>query len=388
MQAEFPLVNDTTAYLDNAATTQKPRVVLDALTEFYETSNANPHRSMYDLANDATTAVENARQTYADALNAHPEEIFFTRNATESLNHIAHGLKHRLDENSEILTTILEHHSNLLPWQAVAEATGASLTILPRGQAHNIAAHVSDNTEIVTVTHMSNVTGEQFDIQSISQSVKQQTDAAVIADGCQAYPHQQVNVNNLGVDAYTFSAHKHYGPNGVGITYLDAAHHDKFTPHIRGGGMVNSVSQTSYEQSTPPHGFEAGTLNAAGIVASAKAAELVEAHRDDIAQHEAQLKTYLENRLDDADISYYDSPHPRGPVISLNTRNDAYDIAHILNDHDVCIRAGNHCADPLMSELERSGTARISLAYYNTQDDIDQTLHALQEATNLLGGPL
>lgn len=387
MLTDIPLIDQTGVhYLDNAATTQKPQHIIDAEKTFYETSNANPHRSMYGLANDATRAVEEARETYADALNADSHEVYFTRTATESLNHLAHGFKHGLDDASTILISEYEHHSNLLPWQQVAEETGATLRIIPHDDINGYEAYL-DDVDIVALTHMSNVTGRILPVQAIASHAKQHSDAIVICDGCQAYPHRDVDVEALGVDAYTFSAHKHYGPTGVGITYVASDLHDSFEPLIVGGGMVDAVTKHDYEASSAPHRFEAGTLNAAGITAAAEAARLVESNRDQIRGHEDELLSYVLRRLNEAGIQYYGHDTEKyGPVVSIKSDHDALDIAHILDEHDVCVRAGNHCADPLMDALHTTNTARISLAHYNDEDDIDAAINALQDAYDLLGG--
>lgn len=390
MRSDFPLLRgQDVAYLDNAATTQKHDRVIEAEKTFYETSNANPHRSMYDLANDATSAVESTREAYAEALGAEPEEIIFTRNATEALNQTKACFAKQVGSEDNVVITELEHHSNFLPWQQLTKETGASLTVVPHDDVQNIEGYVDDNTALVAFTHMSNVTGEYLPVQDITAAVQKQTDAYVVVDGCQAFPHTSVDLGELGVDAYMFSSHKHYGPTGVGILYLKRGVHDEVSEPLVGGGMVDTVTEDGYVTSQAPHRFEAGTLNAAGIAASKDALQFVEANRERIKEVEDNLLEYALQRLNDAGIDYYGHDHDRyGPVISLNISQDAYDVAHVLNEHDVCIRSGNHCANPLMNALGTTNTARISLGCYNNEDDIDNAIHGLQEAKDILGGTL
>jgi len=219
------LDNNDVAYLDNAATTQKPRDVIEAMTSFQENDNANPHRSMYDAANRATAAVENARATYAEILGADTTEVFFTRNATESLNHLAFGFKDQVTDDHNIVLTEMEHHSNLLPFQRLADETGAEVRIIPHDAIDDYKDYIDDQTAIVSITHMSNVTGRVLPVSDMAEYAERVSEAKIIADGCQAFPHQHIDTDDLGVDAYTFSAHKHYGPAGVGITYLDEDAH-------------------------------------------------------------------------------------------------------------------------------------------------------------------
>lgn len=394
-KADFPLLaaHPALSFLDSAATAQRPATVLDAERRFYETMNANPLRGLYKLSVDATAAIEEARGKLAAFLGAKDkDEVIFTRNASEALNLLAKTLGPTvLEPGDEVVITIMEHHSNLIPWQQVCRATGAKLVFLrpdkgPKGNfeisPEEVAAKIGPRTKIVSVTHVSNVLGVENDVRAIADAAHA-VGATVIADGAQSLPHVHVDVERLGVDAFVFSAHKLGGPMGIGGLWAHRALLESLPPFLTGGEMIDSVTETDAVWAPIPEKFEAGTQDAAGIFATGAAIDYIEAHgRDQLEERERNLAAYLAEQLEALDFVDLVGPaDPRHHVgaVSFNVRGvHPHDVSSLLDTKDVDIRAGHHCAQPLLTWLGIESCCRASVAFYNDKADIDQLVDGLR----------
>jgi len=384
------------AYLDNAATTQKPQAVLDAVADYYKTSNANPHRGAYDLSVAATRALESAREKVRAFIGARrAEEIVFTKSATESLNLIAYsyGMSF-LKPGDGIALAISEHHSNLVPWQAVAKARGARLAYLytdgsGRISPDEIENKIVDGTKLVAIAHASNVTGVVNPVERIIERAHE-VGAVAVVDGTQSAPHMAVDVSALDADFYVFSAHKMFGPMGVGVLYGKEALLEKMPPFLYGGDMIEYVEEESSTFAPTPQKFEGGTQNVGDAVGLAAAIDYLNgAGMDNINARERALTAYLLERLQGV-------PHLRlvGPddlenrigVVSF-TIEDAHphDVATILNADGIAVRSGHHCAHPFMRHLGVQATCRASIYLYNTKEDIDRLAESLKSVRGWLG---
>ena len=394
-KADFPLLaaHPALSFLDSAATAQRPATVLDAERRFYETMNANPLRGLYKLSVDATAAIEEARGKLATFLGAKDkDEVIFTRNASEALNLLAKTLGPTvLGPGDEVVITIMEHHSNLIPWQQVCRATGAKLVYLrpdkdPKGDfeisPEEVAAKIGPRAKIVSVTHVSNVLGVENDVRAIADAAHA-VGATVIADGAQSLPHVHVDVERLGVDAFVFSAHKLGGPMGIGGLWAHRALLESLPPFLTGGEMIDSVTETDAVWAPIPEKFEAGTQDAAGIYATGAAIDYIEAHgRDQLEERERNLAAYLAEQLEALDFVDLVGPaDPRHHVgaVSFNVRGiHPHDVSSLLDTKDVDIRAGHHCAQPLLTWLGIESCCRASVAFYNDKADIDQLVDGLR----------
>lgn len=394
-KADFPLLaaHPALSFLDSAATAQRPATALDAERRFYETMNANPLRGLYKLSVDATAAIEEARGKLATFLGAKDkDEVIFTRNASEALNLLAKTLGPTvLGPGDEVVITIMEHHSNLIPWQQVCRATGAKLIYLrpdknPKGNfeisPEEVAAKISPRTKIVSVTHVSNVLGVENDVRAIADAAHA-VGATVIADGAQSLPHVHVDVERLGVDVFAFSAHKLGGPMGIGGLWAHRALLESLPPFLTGGEMIDSVTETDAVWAPIPEKFEAGTQDAAGIYATGAAIDYIEAHgRDQLEERERNLAAYLAEQLEALDFVDLVGPaDPRHHVgaVSFNVRGiHPHDVSSLLDTKDVDIRAGHHCAQPLLTWLGIESCCRASVAFYNDRADIDQLVDGLR----------
>lgn len=394
---DFPLLSSQDiAYLDNAATEQRPRVVLDAEREFYERYNANPLRGIYDLGVEATKQYEAARKTVQKFIHAaKPEEIIFTRNTTESINLVAYsyGLTN-LKAGDEILITIQEHHSNILPWQMVSRHTGAVLKYLecePDGsfteEAINTA--ITEKTKIAAITQVSNVLGRKNPVEKIIKKVHEKG-GIVLVDGAQSVPHMPVDVQSLDADFLVFSGHKLMAPMGIGVLYGKEELLKIMPPFLTGGEMIESVTRDSAVFAELPHKFEAGTVNG-GAAAGLKAAieYIEEVGFDTIERKEAELTQYaMEGMRKNPYIHILGSEKAKEHcgIISFTLEGvHPHDIASILNEAQVCVRAGHHCAQPLLTYLGVMSSARVSFAFYNTKEDVDKFINCLQDIRRLMG---
>jgi cysteine desulfurase/selenocysteine lyase len=381
-------------YLDSAASSQKPRAVLDALREFYETTNANIHRGVYALSAEATRRYDVARQKLAAYLGAeHAHEVIFTRGTTESINLVAQSwARPRLKPGDEILLTEMEHHSNIVPWQLVAEQTGAVLRPAPitdRGEIdlERFASLVTDRTKVVAVAHVSNALGTINPVRQIAD-LAHAAGAVLAVDGAQAAPHLPVDVQALGADFYAFSSHKMLGPTGIGVLYGREGLLDAMPPWQGGGDMINTVSFSGSTWAPLPAKFEAGTPNIAGAVGFGAAVDYIEAiGRERIAEHEHALLAYATSRVTDVSgLRVIGTAPLKASVLSFVMEGiHPHDIGTVLDSEGVCIRAGHHCAQPLMKRMGVPATARASFAVYNTERDADTLVSALGKARELFG---
>ena len=386
---DFPLLcKSDVVYLDSGATTQKPTCVLKDIEAYYEKENANPYRGAYALSVRATEVYNNARQTVSEFINAKEAcEIIFTKNATESLNLLAYsyGLDN-LKKDEEIVISIMEHHSNLVPWQKVSRLTGAKLKYLYTNENFEIEdseieEKITTKTKLVSITSVSNVTGTVNDLKKIIKRAHE-VGAKVIVDASQSVAHERTDAQDLDADFLVFSAHKMYGPLGIGVLYGKKELLEKMSPFIMGGDMIEYV----YEQETTfaelPHKFEAGTQNVGGAVGLASAIKYLENFgMEKIEKYEKDLLSYARAELEKLPFLTLYSPKNSkiSSVLSFNINNvHPHDVSSLLDMQKVCLRSGNHCAQPLMRYLGIDSTCRISFGIYNTKEDVDRLVVALK----------
>ena len=389
LRREFPIFesNPGLVFLDSGASAQKPRSVIDGLSEFYRTDYANVHRGVYALSGRSTDRFEEARETVRACLNAADErEIVFVRGATEAINLVAQswGPAH-LKAGDEIVISDVEHHSNLVPWQILRDRLGLRLIVAPTDETGEFdlarfEALLSSRTRLVAVTHISNVTGALLPIERIVQ-LAHRVGAKVLVDGCQAIPRMPVDVQALGCDFYVFSGHKAYGPSGIGVLYGRYDALASMPPWQTGGGMIASVEYAKTEFLDPPHRFEAGTPDIAGAVGLGIALDFIEGiGREAIAEHEQALTGYAVDRLSRIPgVQVVPGGQRRLSVLSFNVDGvHPHDVGTVLDQHDVAVRVGHHCAQPLMEKLDLAGTVRASLGVYNDEADIDRLAQAVE----------
>lgn len=395
IKKDFPLLeNENITYLDSGATTQKPIQVIKAVEEFYQKYNANPHRGAYSLSVEATEQYENTRTKIAKFINAkHREEIIFSKNATESLNLIAYsyGLDN-LKKDDEVVISIMEHHSNLVPWQKMTKQTGSKLKYMYINENYEITDEeienkITDKTKIVGITHVSNVLGTINNVKKIIKYAHKKG-AVVIVDASQSIPHMKIDVQDLDADFLVFSGHKMFAPLGIGVLYGKREILNKMTPFLMGGDMIEYV----YEQDTTfaplPNKFEAGTQNVEGVIGLGAAIDYIEnLGYDKIQEIEHEVISYARQELSKLDyLTLYTTPNEENhsSVISFNIKGvHPHDVASILDSEGVCVRSGNHCAQPLMRFLGIDSTCRASFYIYNTKDDVDKLVKALDKAYNM-----
>ena len=383
-------------YFDNAATSQRPRQVLDAVTNFYKTANANPLRGLYDWSVAATDAYENARAKVAGFIGAEkPEEIIFTRNTTESLNLVAYsyGLSN-VQEGDEIVITVMEHHSNMLPWQMVAKKTGAKLIFMEPTEDGTITkeeytSKITDKTKIVAVGHVSNVFGVTNPVKEIAEYAHSKG-AVVVVDGAQSTPHMKVNVRELGADFFALSGHKMLAPMGIGALYGRMELLEKMDPFLTGGEMIEYVTREDATYAEIPHKFEAGTVNAGDTVGLAAAIDYIrEVGFEAIESQEKKLTRLLMEGMNKLPyIKIYGSKDPEkhcGIVTFTIDGVHPHDISSVLNEDHVCVRAGHHCAQPLMQFIGAGSTARASVYFYNTEEEVERFLEKLSKVREVMG---
>ena len=401
LRAQFPALAQEVGghplvYLDNAATSQKPQSVLDALAAYYENDNANVHRGIHELSRRATTAFEGARVKLAKFIGAPDSaELVWTRGTTEAINLVASSWgMDTLGDGDEILLSSLEHHSNIVPWQLVASRTGARLRYIEMDEQGRLILDylpelLTDRTRMVAVSHISNALGTVNPIREIVDQAKQ-VGALVLVDGAQAVPHRRVDVQELGCDFYAFSGHKMCGPTGSGGLWARRSLLESMPPYQGGGEMIRMVERDMSTWAEIPHKFEAGTPNIAGAIALGAAADFLdEVGFNAIAEHERELLSYALERLDDmGGITVYGPTDldERSGVISF-TMGDAHphDISTILDSRGIAIRAGHHCAQLVMQHFGISATARASFYLYNSTDDVDRLIEGLASVKKIFG---
>jgi cysteine desulfurase / selenocysteine lyase len=400
IRADFPILHQQVnghplAYLDSTASSQKPALVIDALNEYYRRYNANVHRGVYQLSEAATEAMEQARQKIARFINAaSPREIIFTRNTTESINLVANAWgRANLKPGDRILLSEMEHHANLVPWQIVAQATGAELDFLPvdgsgRLALDNLDTLLTEQTKLVALTHMSNVLGTINPIAAITAAAKA-VGALVLVDGAQSVPHFAVDVQALGIDFLAFSGHKMCGPTGIGVLWGRKRILQAMPPFLGGGSMIQSVELRRSTWNELPHKFEAGTPAIGEAIGLGYAVDyLCGIGMDAIHKAEQQLTAYALDRLEAIPglKTYGPSVSERGGVISFNLDGvHAHDVAAVLDQQGVAVRAGHHCCQPLMEILGAPATTRASFYLYTTTEEIDRLADGLEKCKAIFG---
>lgn len=401
LRKDFPILSRPVhgkrlVYLDNAATTQKPQAMIDALVGYYSKYNANVHRGVHTLAEEATAAFESTRGKVARFIGSPgTNQIIYTRNTTESLNLVAASWGHRnIKEGDEILLTQMEHHSNLVPWIMLADRTGARIRHIPitadgRLDLSQLDGLLSKRTRLVSLVHVSNVLGTINPVAEIAERAHR-VGALVVVDGAQSVPHMPVNVQELGCDLFAFSAHKMLGPTGVGVLWGRTDLLDGMDPYMGGGEMIREVKLDSVTWNELPWKFEAGTPNIADVVAFGAAIDyLTELGMDAVRRHEVELTGYALEQLRPLKHLTLYGPTAASERAGVVTFNDAdihpHDLATILDHHGVAVRAGHHCAQPLVRLLGAVATARASFYVYNDTDDVDQLVLALREARKYFG---
>lgn len=397
MRQDFVLLQNTDrVYFDNAATSQKPKCVIDAVQEFYEKYNANVLRGLYPLSVEATERYENARKTVQRFIHAAcPEEIIFTRNATESMNLVAYSYgMANLKAGDEILVSILEHHSNILPWQMVSRATGAKLVFLecePDGTIpkEKMDEAFSEHTRLVAVTQVSNVLGCVNDIPELVKRARA-CGAVILMDAAQSAPHMPIDVQKLDVDFVAFSGHKMLAPMGIGVLYGKQELLEKMPPFLTGGEMIETVSRYDAVYAELPHKFEAGTVNAGGAVGLAAAIDYLESYgMDTLHAVEQELTAYLfrgMNAIPHVHVLGSQREDNHTGIVSFTVDQvHPHDISEVLSSDGMDIRAGHHCAQPLHDHLGIHSTARASLMFYNTKEEIDRFLESVSNIRRRMG---
>ncbi len=396
IREEFPLINSTTlAYLDNSATVQKPKCVLDAVSRYYENDNANPMRGLYDLSLRATEDYEKARSAAARFIGAAPEEIIFTRNASESLNLVAYSYgMNFIKEGDEIIVSVAEHHSNFLPWQQVAKVTGAKVIWYDceedgRFDLDTLLGLLSDKTKLLAITQVSNVLGRVNDVKTMAKMVHEKG-GVIVVDGSQSVPHMAVNIKDLDADFFAFSGHKMYAPMGIGVLYGKKALLDKMPPFLYGGEMIESVTKERTTFAEVPHKFEAGTVNAGGAAGLLAAIEFIEKYGFDfITKREDMLTKRAFDRMKEMPfikILGGEKAEDHHGIIAFQVEGvHPHDVSQIFADSDIAVRAGHHCAQPLHKHLGIMSSTRMSVAFYNTEEEIDRFIEVLSGIRSRMG---
>lgn len=398
IRRDFPIFDQTVngrplVYLDSAATAQKPRAVIEAVRGFYEEYNANVHRAIHALGEKATGRYEEARHKVARFINApETETVIFAKNATEAINLVAYSWARRhLKEGDELVVSPIEHHSNLVPWQLAAKATGARLRFLGltedgRIRTDNLDEVITGRTKLVAVTHASNVLGTLVPVEEIVAAAHAKG-AVVLVDGAQSTPHMPVDVQKLGCDFFAFSGHKMMAPTGIGVLWGRRELLESMDPFLGGGDMIRSVTLEGATWADLPHKFEAGTPPIAEVIGLGAAVDYLTAlGMDNVYRHEQQLVRYALERLRQVEGLTIYGPEQRGGLVTFNVQGvHPHDLATVLNEDGIAIRAGHHCAQPVMEWLGVPATARASFYVYNTEEDVERLVAGIEKAKEFFG---
>jgi cysteine desulfurase/selenocysteine lyase len=399
IREEFPILSRTVngkplIYFDNGATAQKPKQVIDAITNYYTNQNSNIHRGVHTLSREITIAYEEARKTIQKHLNAeHAHEIIFTKGTTESINLFAHCFgKINIEAGDEIIITQMEHHSNIVPWQLLCEEKKAILKFIPINQEGELMLDelpklITSKTKLIAFTHISNTLGTINPVKEIIHTIRSLSNAAILVDGAQAVPHLQPNVQDLDCDFYVFSGHKLFGPTGVGILYGKEEWLTKFPPYQSGGGTIKTVTLQKTEFADLPLKLEAGTPHIEGGIGLAEAIKYVtEIGFENIQKQEDDLLKYITKKLLEIDgLKIYGTSKHKTAVISFNVGSiHPFDIGTLLDKYGIAIRSGHHCTQPIWEFYNVPGTIRASLSFYNTIEEIDSFVEALKKSIRLL----
>ncbi len=398
LRGQFPMFSsspDTAGpliYLDNAATTQKPQQVIDAITQYYSHQNANIHRGIYPLADQSTKIYEQAREAVASFINAEQiDSIVFTAGTTDAINMVAHGWKHHLTPEDEVLVTAMEHHANYVPWQLACKQSGAIFRELSLGadgslDLSQLERQLSPKTRILAITQVHNATGIINPVKEIIE-IARQYETLVLVDAAQSVGHMTVDVQELDCDFLTFSGHKMFGPMGVGVLYGKLALLELMHPYRQGGSMIQQVSKIETTFRHPPHKFEAGTPPVASVAGIQAAVKFVNSLGvDSCEKHSLQLRNQLWEQLEQDDaVMLYGRREESAGILSFNLKDvHPHDLATVLAESGIAVRAGHHCCQPLMHHLGIAGTVRASFSVYNHNDEVEVLLSALKEAKQLL----
>jgi cysteine desulfurase / selenocysteine lyase len=383
----FPLI-----YFDNGATSQKPKLVIEAEANYYETYNANIHRGVHHLSQVATNKYEESRQIIADFLNIeNKNEVIFTSGTTQGINTIAHCFTNLIKKGDEILISYLEHHANIVPWQMLCERTGAVLKVIPLQENGILDQDVyekllNENTKILAISHVSNTLGVINPIEKMIEKARKY-DLAILIDGAQAVPHFKPDLSKIDCDFYVFSGHKLFAPTGIGVLYGKEKWLEKLPPFLGGGDMIKEVTFEKTTYNEIPFKFEAGTPNISGAIALGVSIKYVESLGwENIHVYENELLRYANEQLEQIEnLKIYGNVHPKVPVISFNVGNiHPFDLGSILDKKGIALRTGHHCTQPILDFYKIPGTVRASFAFYNTKEEINFFVNSLQKAIQLL----
>lgn len=394
IRGDFPILDRKVngkplIYFDNGATTQKPKQVIDAIVNYYSSQNANIHRGVHTLSREATELFEDARKTVANFINASDEEIVFTAGTTDSINMVASGLN--LPSGSEIIVTEMEHHSNILPWQLWCEKNNGKLKVIPVEEDGTLDiglldALINSNTKVLAVTHVSNTLGVINPINALIKIAKQ-FNLIVLVDGAQSSPHMKIDVKELGADFFVFSGHKIYAPTGTGVLWMDKKWLNNLQLSRTGGGTIKTVSFEKTDYVEGALRYEPGTPNIEGVIGLAEAIKYINAIGiNKIAKHEHTLLKYATEKLNEfPEVEIYANYLEKAAVISFNVKGaHPFDVGTLLDKYGVAVRTGHHCTQPLMARYKIPGTIRVSFGMYNTLDEINVFIEALQKSIKML----